>query len=117
MTERYLKILRTLERGLALILFAGFLIIIYYAIYPALIVARLEPGMKKETVISVVGKESLWEKSELDLCNNQAWKGNCEQANASNAHTFLIWKLGIDTYLVVGLDSKSTLVFSGIGDT
>lgn len=113
----YVKVVKYLGRFVGLSLLAVFVAAILYAMYPALVESQLEIGMNKSVVLSTVGKEPLWEQSELELCSKHQWYGNCEVALKSNAAHYLVWKLGIDTYLVVGLDKDSNLVFKGLGDT
>jgi hypothetical protein len=113
----YVKVVKLLERLVGLSILAIFVAVVLYAIYPAFVESKLEIGMNKSVVLSTVGKEPLWEQSQLELCSKHQWYGNCEAALKSNASQYLVWKLGIDTYLVVGLDKKSNLVFKGLGDT
>lgn len=112
-----MKVVKLLERIIGFTFLAGILIVALYAIYPAIVEAQLEMGMNKDAVLSIVGKEPLWEQTRLELCNNQEWGGNCDEASESKADVFLVWKLGIDVYLVVGISKDSGLVFKGIGDT
>ncbi len=113
----YVKVVKLLESFLGLSLLAVLVAVVLYAIYPAIVESQLEIGMNKSVVLSTVGKEPLWEQSQLELCSEHQWHGSCEAALQSNAAHYLVWKLGIDTYLVVGLDENQNLVFKGVGDT
>ncbi len=113
----YVKVVKLLDWVVGLSLLAVVMAVILYAIYPSFVESQLEIGMNKSAVLSAVGKEPLWEQSQLELCSKHQWNGNCEAALKSNAANYLVWKLGIDTYLVVGLDKNSILVFKGLGDT
>jgi len=71
---------------------------------------------KNEVLREVAGKKYLLEPS-LSLCDSNAWLGDCESANNSGSEEFLVLKTGIDTWLVVGFNSKGIVTFVGQGDT
>ena len=75
----------------------------------------LETGMTRSEVVKELGEPRL-DLEELGFCEHDDWLGDCEAARQSGAVQFLVWKYGIDTYLVVGLDKGGRVVFYDIGD-
>lgn len=80
-----------------------------------LIKRSVETGMTRAEVIEKLGEPRL-ELEELGICTSGTWLGDCEAAGQSGAVRFLIWKYGIDTYFVIGLDADSRVVFHDMGD-
>ena len=56
------------------------------------------------------------ELDELGFCSNDTRLGDCEAACQSGADSYLVWKYGIDTYFVIGLDNDFRVVFHDMGD-
>ena len=75
----------------------------------------IETGMTRTEVVAELGEPRL-ELEELGFCEHDDWLGDCEAAQQSGAVHYLVWKYGIDTYLVVGLDKDGRVVFYDIGD-
>ena len=75
----------------------------------------IETGMPRAGVVAALGEPRL-ELEELGFCEHDDWLGDCEAARQSGAMRYLVWKYGIDTYLVVGLDKDGRVVFYDIGD-
>ncbi|MCK5382990.1 MAG: hypothetical protein KAJ65_04445 [Gammaproteobacteria bacterium] len=75
----------------------------------------IENGMTRVEVIAELGEPRL-ELEELGFCTDDAWLGDCEAARQSGAVTYLLWKYGIDTYFVIGLDEENRVVFHDMGD-
>lgn len=75
----------------------------------------IERGMTRAEVVAELGKPRL-ELEELGFCSNGSWLGDCEAARQSGAVRYLVWKYGIDTYFVVGLDKDARVVFHDMGD-
>ncbi len=80
---------------------------------------RVKIGMLKVEAIQVVGQEPMQEKQDFPPCAGPSrhWTGNCDALLSSGSKVLLIWKFGVDTILVVGLDAGGKVVFKGIGDT
>ena len=80
---------------------------------------RVKIGMSKAEAIQVVGQEPMQEKQDFPPCAapSRHWTGNCDALLSSGSKVLLIWKFGVDTVLVVGLDAGGKVVFKGIGDT
>ena len=75
----------------------------------------VENGMTRVEVVKELGKPRL-ELEELGFCKDDAWLGDCAAARQSGAVYYLIWKYGIDTYFVIGLDKDNRVVFHDMGD-
>jgi len=75
----------------------------------------IENGMTRAEVVRELGEPRL-ELKELGFCSNGAWLGDCAAARQSGAVVYLLWKYGIDTYFVIGLDRESRVVFHDMGD-
>ena len=75
----------------------------------------IENGMTRAEVVRELGEPRL-ELEELGFCSNDTWLGDCEAARQSGAVSYLVWKYGIDTYFVIGLDRDSRVVFHDMGD-
>ncbi len=115
MYEKALKFVKSI-----IYLLVGFVILgILYAavIYPYYIKSQATIGMDKETVLANLKDKKYLISSELTLCKNDAWYGDCESANKSDSSEFLILKIGIDTWFVVGFNKLSKVSFVGLGDT
>jgi hypothetical protein len=88
-------------------------------IQPTQLAGRVKLGMSKDGAIKIVGQAPMQEQKEFSACEGKErhWTGNCDALIQSGSKTFLIWKFGVDTVLVVGLDANDKVVFSGAGDT
>lgn len=92
-----------------------FIVLAWSLIQESLILHSIQPGMTQAEVVAELGEPRL-ERYELGLCHDHTWLGDCKAAQLSGAVRYLIWKYGVDTYLVVGFDSDSRVVFRDIGD-
>lgn len=81
----------------------------------SLIKRSIENGMSRAEVIEEPGEPRL-ELEEPGFCKDDSWPGDCEAARQSGAVRYLLWKFGIDTYFVIGLDKDSRVVFHARGD-
>lgn len=100
-----------------IIIFGAVAIFVYAVTYPSLTESKIELGMSKEQVISVIGDNHFSKTENLDnLCVRNSWMG-CKSALASEAVSYISWNVGIDTVLVVGFNEKSEVIFTGYGDT
>ena len=75
----------------------------------------IENGMTRAEVVAELGEPRL-EMEELGICTDDAWLGDCEAARQSGAVIYLLWKYGIDTYFIIGLDRADRVVFHDMGD-
>ena len=108
------KVVKWTLATVVMLVFGG---IIYAGIYPSLLESRVDIGMAEDEVVRILGNDPHFREKDLGLCTSGAWYGDCEGATKSRAAMFLIWKVGIDTYFVVGVNEQSTVVFRGSGDT
>lgn len=101
-------------------LIAVVLAIVYAAAYPTTVNSQVNVGMTRQTVVEVLGKEPGFEESILRFCRDGTWHEEddiCQRATASKSTRFMIWQVGIDTVLVVGIDVESRVVFHAVADT
>ena len=99
--------------GIMAILILVMLVLSFYRQHR--IMQFIEPGMTRAEIVDELGEPRLV-LEELGICLNDTWLGDCEAARLSGAVRYLVWKYGIDTYLVVGIDGDSRVVFHDIGD-
>lgn len=78
---------------------------------------QVKPGMSLSAAIDAVGRKPDRSQSTAEYCDTPRWNWACEEAIKSGAVNVLIWKLGIDTLLIVGVDAQLTVVFRSVGDT
>lgn len=111
-----LRVVKWLAIAFVLYLLASMVMSI---IEPTQLAGRVKPGMSREEAIKVIGQPPMQELAEFSPClgKDRHWTGNCANLLASGSKTFLIWKFGVDTALVVGVNASGKVVFSGIGDT
>jgi hypothetical protein len=111
-----LRILKWLTIALVLYVIGS---IVMSIIQPNRLAGRVKIGMSKDEAIKLIGQAQMQEESEFSACQGkeQHWTGNCAKLLGSGSKSFLIWKFGVDTVLVVGLDANSKVLFSGVGDT
>ena len=100
--------------GIVSILIIGSIVI--SLAYQSIQQARIDIGMPMIEVVEILGEPRL-QVEELDMCKNGAWYGDCEGALSSGSVRYLIWKYGVDSYYVVGLNKASKVAFRGAGDT
>lgn len=99
--------------GTLVVLILVMLVLSFYGQYR--IMQFIEPGMMQAEVVAGLGEPGMV-LEELGICLNGSWLGDCEAALQSGAIRYLVWKYGIDTCLVVGIDGESRVVFHDIGD-
>lgn len=114
--EKGLQVFKWLAIALVLYVIGG---VILSIVQPMQSAGRVKIGMSRDEAIKVVGQAPMREQTEFSACQGKErhWTGNCDELNSSGSKTFLVWKFGVDTVLVVGLDANGKVVFSGIGDT
>lgn len=80
---------------------------------------RVKIGMSRDEAIKAIGQAPMQEQLEFSACQGKErhWPENCDLLRSAGSKIYLIWKFGVDTALVVGLDGSGKVVFSGIGDT
>ena len=92
--------------------------IIYSAVlYPMYLESQARLGMDRQEVLSNLKDKDYRLSEDLAFCANGAWFGDCEAANDSDSIEFLILKVGIDTWLVVGFNDQDKVSFVDTGDT
>lgn len=99
--------------GTLVVLILVMLVLSFYGQYR--VMQFIEPGMMQAEVVAGLGEPGMV-LEELGICLNGSWLGDCEAALQSGAIRYLVWKYGIDTCLVVGIDGESRVVFHDIGD-
>jgi len=118
----YAKILTIVGKSLAFLVISAvaivFSVIVYAAvIYPMYMESQAKIGMDKNEVLTNLEGKKYRLTDTLSLCDSNAWYGDCESANNSKSVEFLILKIGIDTWLVVGFNSAGKVSFVDRGDT
>ena len=118
----YAKIFRTVGRLLLLLVTFGviivFSVVVYSAVfYPMYLKSQAEVGMNKAEVLENLKGKKYRFSDTLSICDSGAWYGDCEAASNSGSVEFLIFKIGIDTLLVVGFNAEEEVTFVGLGDT
>lgn len=115
-----------MEKGLQIFKWIAIAFVLYVVgsvvmsiIEPMGLADKVKAGMSREEAIKAIGQSPMQELTEFAPCQGKEkhWTGNCANLLASGSKTFLVWKFGVDTALVVGLDASAKVVFSGIGDT
>ena len=99
------------------LLILGSLVFLIALFHPWQRASQVRSGMSLSAVIDALGREAGWSQSTAEYCGTPRWNWACEQALKSGAVNVLVWKLGIDTVLIVGIDAQLTVVFSSVGDT
>ena len=117
----YLTALKVAGRLLSLVMILAALIIVfaigYDVVHKAYLESQAEIGLEKSEVLANLEGKNYRISDTLWMCESDVWYGDCESANSSNSVEFLILKIGIDTWLVVGFNSAGKVSFVGRGDT
>jgi hypothetical protein len=116
LTHKILRIVYTLGKwALGIFALAMFVTVAFSLYQQSQYKNSIENGMTRAEVVAELGEPRL-EMEELGICTNDAWQGDCEAARQSGAVIYLLWKYGIDTYFIIGLDAKDRVVFHDMGD-
>lgn len=102
--------------GWALVI-SGTMVFLLVLFQPWQTASQVKPGMSLSAAIDAVGRQAGWSQSTAEYCDTPRWNWACEEAMKSGAVNVLIWKIGIDTVLIVGVNAQSTVVFRSVGDT
>jgi len=86
-------------------------------LYPMYLESQAKVGMDKEEVLANFEGKKYRLSDTFLWCDSNAWYGDCESLISSNSTEFLILKIGIDSWLVVGFNSVGKASFAGQGDT
>ena len=71
-------------------------------------------GMSRAQAIATVGSPPRKEDKTLPFCRDGATPyRDCEEIKKSAAVTFLLWKVGIGSWMVIGLDANDRVCFRG----
>lgn len=100
-----------------LVLLALLAVILFLALRPAWVAARIQPAMDMEQVIQIVGKAPSASHGAEAFCSRypaHPLPEACPPREGQRVHT---WQLGIDTVLFVLVDEQGRVVASGIFDT
>ncbi len=90
---------------------------VYAISYPKIVESKLELGMDKSEVISLIASNNFDDTTNLKkLCSTNQWQG-CKSALSSGSATYLSWSVGIDTFIVVGFNKNNKLIYKSFGDT
>jgi len=91
--------------------------IIWFAAWPNRLVSRVNLGMTRAETIAAVGRAPDKEEKDFTFCREGAtWYGNCDEVRKSKAVSFLVWKAGVDSWVVVGFDGGGKVSYRGQGD-
>ena len=116
------KLLGTVVKALSIfastvILLVVFAIVISTVVYPMYLESLAEVGMEKDEVLANFNGKDYRLVDTFLWCDDGAWYGDCEAVANSESVEFLILKIGIDNWLLVGFDSAAKVSFVGRGDT
>lgn len=76
--------------------------------------SQVEIGMSRAEAIATVGTPPRKEGGTLAFCREGATPyRDCEDIRKSGAVYFLLWKVGIGSWMVVGLDANDRVCFRG----
>lgn len=76
--------------------------------------SQVEIGMSRAEAIATVGTPPRKEGGTLAFCREGATPyRDCEHISKSGAVYFLLWKVGIGSWMVVGLDANDRVCFRG----
>ncbi len=89
------------------------IIIVFKTSEPFIIESKIMPGMSRNELINLVGRNPNYESVKPDFCQFS----DCSSLIHSGSSKYLIWMYGIDTTLIVGLDKYSKVIFYSVGDT
>ena len=85
---------------------------------PYRIAYRVQTGMTDAKAIAAIGRPPEKEEGVLSFCATGAkWYGDCSAIATSQSVNFLLWKVGIDTWLVVGVGANHKVTVVVLGDT
>jgi hypothetical protein len=89
----------------------------WFASWPHRLVSRVQLGMTRAETIAAIGRAPDKEERILAFCRQGAtWYGNCDEVRASKSALFLVWKAGVDSWVVVGFDAGGKVSYRGQGD-
>ena len=90
---------------------------VWFATWPNRLVSRVQLGMTRAETITVIGRAPDKEERILSFCREGAtWYGDCDEVRKSNSASFLVWKAGVDSWVVVGFDAGGKVSYRGQGD-
>lgn len=108
----YNKLMKFLGRVLILIVGVMFLLIVWFAVRPAYMLNQLKADMSSEDVVSVLGKPAISRQNHDGLCEKEILDDEtCDEFINAGSTSIVYWKLGIDTWIVVGFDEDNKLRF------
>jgi hypothetical protein len=85
---------------------------------PYRVAGSVQTGMTDAEAIAAVGRPPDKQEAVLSFCATGArWYGDCSAIAASQSVNFLLWKVGIDTWLVVGVGANDKVTVVVLGDT
>ena len=76
---------------------------------------KIENGMSNKEVIAIFEKEPDFNEITPFLCAEQHWYGDCVPLNNSSSEFFYTFKVGIETYAIIGF-TNNRVVVKGLGD-
>jgi hypothetical protein len=101
----------------------GFLLvlglIIWEASYPLRIISRITPGMPVDKAVALIGSAPWKTQSVSEFCHDHKQGmllGACKALPAAGAEKVLLWREGIDTIIVVGINPAGQVVLVDNGD-
>ena len=80
-----------------------------------LLYARIETGQSLATVIEILGEPRRREPSLIFCAPYFPWDGECP--DTAGITGFIFFKVGIDRWIVVGVDDTERVIFRTMGDT
>jgi hypothetical protein len=76
--------------------------------------SQVSIGMPRAQAIATVGSPPRKEDKTLPFCREGATPyRDCEEIKKTGAVTFLLWKVGIGSWMVIGLDANDRVCFRG----
>jgi hypothetical protein len=93
-------------------------VLVWIAWWPRRIANKVHIGMTDAEAIAAVGRGPDRQEGVLSFCRKDSkWYGDCSAVLASRSVAFMLWKVGIDSWLVVGVDADHKVKVVVVGDT
>ena len=112
MNPGYKKITEVLQKLVFAMLALILLLTIWLAVKPAYLLDKIRLGMSDQQVIAILGKPT-----EFSPCDLGTKPNDCEPPNSRCAEKLRFWKVGIDTWIAVGLDKNQRVCTRHLFDT
>jgi hypothetical protein len=83
-------------------------------LWPGSMFSQVAIGMTRAQAIAAIGRPPTREEKTLPFCREGATPyRDCDEIRQSGAVYFLLWKVGIGSWVVIGLDANARVCFRG----